>query len=71
MENAECIVPRGQMLEVTGMLHKEGTIVHLIAKEITDLSGLFGELGNRTLKETSLANNYDGELVVGISYNFH
>jgi error-prone DNA polymerase len=31
------------MLEVTGMLHKEGTIVHLIAKEITDLSGLLAD----------------------------
>lgn len=44
------IVLGGQMLAVKGMLQKEAAVVHLIAKEIIDLSILLADVGNRFLQ---------------------
>ncbi|MBB2160576.1 error-prone DNA polymerase [Gluconacetobacter sacchari] len=40
-------VMSGQMLAVMGSVQKEGEVVHLVAREITDLSDLLADVGNR------------------------
>ncbi|GAA4489202.1 error-prone DNA polymerase [Gluconacetobacter asukensis] len=40
-------VMSGQMLAVMGSVQKEGGVVHLVAREITDLSDLLADVGNR------------------------
>ncbi|MBB2160666.1 error-prone DNA polymerase [Gluconacetobacter sacchari] len=41
------VVLAGQMLGIKGRLQKEGEVVHLVALEITDLSALLADVGNR------------------------
>ncbi|EGG76327.1 Error-prone DNA polymerase 1 [Gluconacetobacter sp. SXCC-1] len=65
------VVLGGQMLAVTGMLQKEGDVVHLVAKEITDLSGLLADVGNRSSTESPHASASVGERIVVRSRNFH
>lgn len=65
------VVLGGQMLAVKGMLQKEGEVVHLVAKEITDLSGLLADVGNRSSADTSASINSGGERLVVRSRNFH
>lgn len=36
----------GRLLRVTGMLQREGIVVHLIAQHIEDVSHLLGQLGH-------------------------
>ena len=59
------------MLAVTGMLQKEGDVVHLVAKEIADLSGLLADVGNRSSTEITHASDSAGERIVVRSRNFH
>lgn len=61
----------GQMLAVTGMLQKEGEVVHLVAKEITDLSGLLADVGNRSSADTTADIDSGSEHLVVRSRNFH
>ena len=65
------VVLGGQMLAMTGMLQKEGAVVHLVAKEITDLSGLLADVGNRSSTETTHDSDSAGERIVVTSRNFH
>lgn len=66
------VVLGGQMLAVTGMLQNGGGVVHLVAKEITDLSGLLSDLGNRSAGGASdQMENSCGEHIVVRSRNFH
>ena len=59
------------MLAVTGMLQKEGDVVHLVAKEIIGLSGLLADVGNRSSTETTHDSDSAGEHIVVASRNFH
>lgn len=43
------VVLSGQMLGVVGRLQKEGEVVHLVTREIVDLSHLLADVGNRSL----------------------
>lgn len=62
----------GQMLAVKGMLQKEGEVVHLVAKEITDLSGLLADVGNRSLQNVGIdLQEPRSEHLVVKSRNFH
>jgi error-prone DNA polymerase len=65
------VVLGGQMLAVKGMLQKEGEVMHLVAKEITDLSGLLADVGNRSSTETTHDSDSAGERIVVRSRNFH
>lgn len=40
------VVMGGRLLRVTGQLHREGIVVHLIAEQIEDLSGRIADLGH-------------------------
>ncbi|ARW18334.1 error-prone DNA polymerase [Komagataeibacter europaeus] len=42
------MVLSGQMLGVVGRLQKEGEVVHLVTREIVDLSHLLADVGNRS-----------------------
>lgn len=59
------------MLAAKGMLQKEGDVVHLVAKEITDLSILLADVGNRSSADTTPASDSAGERIVVRSRNFH
>jgi error-prone DNA polymerase len=61
----------GLMQGVTGMLQKEGDVVHLVAKEISDFSGLLADVGNRSSTDNTHNNDSDGERLVVRSRNFH
>ncbi|WP_254909393.1 helix-hairpin-helix domain-containing protein, partial [Acetobacter senegalensis] len=66
------IVLGGQMLAVKGMLQKEGEVVHLVAKEIRDLSGLLADVGNRSLQNVGIDQQKPrSEHLVVKSRNFH
>lgn len=65
------VVLDGQMLAVKGMLQKEGEVVHLVAKEITDLSGLLADVANRSSADTSACIDSGSERLVVRSRNFH
>lgn len=65
------VVLGGQMLAVKGMLQKEGEVVHLVAKEITDLSGLLADVGNRSSADTTADIDSRSERLVVRSRNFH
>lgn len=65
------VVLGGQMLAVKGMLQKEGEVVHLVAKEITDLSGLLADVGNRSSADTTVDIDSGSERLVVRSRNFH
>ena len=66
------VVLGGQMLAVKGMLQKEGEVVHLVAKEITDLSGLLTDVGNRSLQNVGIdLQEPRSEHLVIQSRNFH
>ena len=65
------VVLGGQMLAVTGMLQKEGDVVHLVAKEIADLSGLLADVGNRSNSTPSCGNDLNSEPIAIRSRNFH
>ncbi|MBY4641693.1 hypothetical protein K6L44_17245 [Gluconacetobacter entanii] len=65
------VVLGGQMLAVTGMLQKEGEVIHLVAKEITDLSELLADVGNRSSTESTHDSDSAGERIVVRSRNFH
>ena len=60
-----------QMLAVTGMLQKEGEVVHLVAKEIRDLSELLADVGNRSSADTTADIDSGSERLVVRSRNFH
>ncbi|RBM06570.1 error-prone DNA polymerase [Novacetimonas cocois] len=47
------MVLSGQMLGVVGRLQKEGEVVHLVTREIVDLSFLLADVGNRSLHDFS------------------
>lgn len=47
------VVLSGQMLGVVGRLQKEGEVVHLVTREIVDLSHLLADVGNRSLHDFS------------------
>lgn len=59
------------MLAVTGMLQNEGGVVHLVGKEITDLSGLLADVGNRSSADTIADINSGSERLIVRSRNFH
>ncbi|KXV69809.1 DNA polymerase, partial [Acetobacter cerevisiae] len=66
------VVLGGQMLAVTGMLQKEGDVVHLVAKEITDLSGMLADVANRSLHDVDTQQQEaHSELIAVKSRNFH
>ena len=65
------VVLGGQMLAVTGMLQKEGEVIHLVAKEIIDLSGLLADVGNRSSAENPHDSDSAGERIVVRSRNYH
>ncbi|WP_405055286.1 OB-fold nucleic acid binding domain-containing protein [Acetobacter senegalensis] len=66
------VVLGGQMLAVTNMLQKEGEVVHLVAKDIADLSGLLADVGNRSLQNVVIyQQNSRSEHLVVKSRNFH
>ncbi|MBV1834117.1 error-prone DNA polymerase [Novacetimonas pomaceti] len=44
------VVLSGHMLGVVGRLQKEGEVVHLVTREIVDLSHLLADVGNRSLQ---------------------
>ncbi|KON63529.1 error-prone DNA polymerase [Komagataeibacter europaeus] len=52
-ERCRRVVLSGQMLGVVGRLQKEGEVVHLVAREIVDLSFLLADVGNRSLHDFS------------------
>ncbi|KPH85228.1 DNA polymerase [Komagataeibacter intermedius AF2] len=66
------VVLSGQMLGVVGRLQKEGEVVHLVAREIIDLSHLLADVGNRSLKAAPDADQdyLPGNIVVK-ARNFH
>lgn len=45
--------------------------MHLVAKEITDLSELLADVGNRSSMETTHDSDSAGERIVVRSRNFH
>ncbi|MFT8948666.1 MAG: hypothetical protein ABF876_19570 [Acetobacter aceti] len=53
------------------MFQKEGDVVHLVAKEITDLSGLLADVGNRSSADTTASIDSGEERLVVRSRNFH
>ncbi|MBB2206563.1 error-prone DNA polymerase [Gluconacetobacter takamatsuzukensis] len=62
-------VMSGEMLAVMGNVQKEGDVVHLVAREITDLSGLLADVGNRG---TGVADSgCEAERVLVKARNFH
>ncbi|KDU95543.1 DNA polymerase [Komagataeibacter rhaeticus AF1] len=66
------VVLSGQMLGVVGRLQKEGEVVHLVTREIVDLSNLLADVGNRSLQVFSDHNQ--GRLrenIVVKARNFH
>ncbi|MCP1196826.1 OB-fold nucleic acid binding domain-containing protein, partial [Acetobacter senegalensis] len=66
------VVLGGQMLAVKGILQKEGEVVHLVAKEISDLSGLLADVGNRSLQNVRIdLQEPRSEHLVVKSRNFH
>ena len=65
-------VMAGQMLAVTGNVQKEGDVVHLVAREITDLSDLLADVGNRGAGGAIGADKEpQAESVLVKSRNFH
>jgi error-prone DNA polymerase len=38
------VVLTGQLLEVAGVIEREGDVIHLVAGKLTDQSGLLGHL---------------------------
>jgi error-prone DNA polymerase len=66
------VVLAGQMLGIKGRLQKEGEVVHLVALEITDLSALLADVGNRDFDQPdgAVADRSVEKLSVK-SRNFH
>ncbi|BAU39939.1 DNA polymerase III alpha subunit (plasmid) [Acetobacter pasteurianus NBRC 101655] len=66
------VVLSSQMLAVTGMLQKEGEVVHLVAKEISDLSALLVDVSNRSLQDVGIKQQeQQSERIFVKSRNFH
>jgi error-prone DNA polymerase len=68
------VVLSASMVAVKGRLQKEGEVIHLIALEITDLSGLLADVGNRAGGDDQArmgADEIDGDLIAVKSRNFH
>ncbi|WP_264996632.1 helix-hairpin-helix domain-containing protein, partial [Komagataeibacter intermedius] len=66
------VVLSGQMLGVVGRLQKEGEVVHLVAREIVDLSHLLADVGNRSLQALSnLDQDRSVENILVKARNFH
>ena len=65
------VVLGGQMLAVKGMLQKEGDVVHLVAKEISDLSILLADVGNRSASGIRCGRVSDDEHIFIKVRNFH
>ncbi len=66
------VVLSGQMLGVVGRLQKEGEVVHLVTREIVDLSHLLADVGNRSLR---ILPDFDqgrsSENIIVKARNFH
>ncbi|WP_173582739.1 error-prone DNA polymerase [Acetobacter musti] len=65
------VILSGQMLAVKGRLQKEGAIVHLVAWEFTDLSGLLADVGNRDLSGVREDASGAAEILAFRARNFH
>ncbi|RFP05936.1 error-prone DNA polymerase, partial [Komagataeibacter xylinus] len=66
------VVLSGQMLGVVGRLQKEGEVMHLVAREIGDLSHLLADVGNRSLQPLSnLDQDRSVENIFVKARNFH
>ena len=66
------VVLAGQMLGIKGRLQKEGEVVHLVALEITDLSALLADVGNRDSDRAGGAvADHSVETLSVKSRNFH
>lgn len=65
------VVLGGQMLAVKGMLQKEGDVVHLVAKEISDLSILLADVGNRSSTGIRCGRVSGDEHIFIKARNFH
>lgn len=61
----------GKRLSLKGILQEERDIMHLIAKEITDLPGLQADVGNRSNNTLSSGNDLNSEPIAIRSRNFH
>ena len=66
------VVLSGQMLGVVGRLQKEGEVVHLVTREIVDLSFLLADVGNRS---SQILPDFDqsrsAENIIVKARNFH
>ncbi|WP_010511632.1 error-prone DNA polymerase [Komagataeibacter europaeus] len=66
------VVLSGQMLGVVGRLQKEGEVVHLVTREIVDLSFLLADVGNRS---SQILPDFDqgrsSENIIVKARNFH
>ncbi|MCK9821591.1 error-prone DNA polymerase [Komagataeibacter oboediens] len=66
------VVLSGQMLGVVGRLQKEGEVVHLVTREIVDLSHLLADVGNRSSR---ILPDFDqgrsSENIIVKARNFH
>ncbi|MCW4589187.1 error-prone DNA polymerase [Gluconacetobacter entanii] len=66
------VVLSGQMLGVVGRLQKEGKVVHLVTREIVDLSHLLADVGNRS---SQIPPDFDqgrsAENIIVKARNFH
>ncbi|GAB6967695.1 hypothetical protein JCM25156A_17320 [Komagataeibacter kakiaceti JCM 25156] len=71
-ERFRWVVLSGQMLGVVGRLQKEGEVVHLVTREIVDLSHLLADVGNRSLHAlSSLDQDRSAENIIVKARNFH
>ncbi len=66
------VVLSGQMLGIVGRLQKEGEVVHLVTREIVDLSHLLADVGNRS---SQILPDFDqgrsSENIIVKARNFH
>ncbi|WP_308721318.1 error-prone DNA polymerase [Komagataeibacter xylinus] len=71
-ERCRRVVLSGQMLGVVGRLQKEGEVVHLVTREIVDLSFLLADVGNRS---SQILPDFDqgrsSENIIVKARNFH
>ena len=65
------VVLSASMVAVKGRLQKEGEVIHLIALEIMDRSGLLADVGNRSNCGGLSDSHHPEDVIVVRSRNFH
>ncbi|WP_231867237.1 error-prone DNA polymerase [Acetobacter malorum] len=65
------VVLSASMVAVKGRLQKEGEVIHLIALEIIDQSGLLADVGNRSNGGTPSDRHHPDDVIIVRSRNFH